>query len=64
MDRSGEIVADSSRPLVPCVHWGGVRKGMGRKKKEEELMRQASAVNRTNSGMLNHLSERSTSCER
>ena len=25
-DRSGGRVADSSRPLVPCVHWGGTRK--------------------------------------
>lgn len=33
VDRSGERVADSSRPLVPCVHWGSARKG--RRKNEK-----------------------------
>lgn len=35
VDRSGERVADSSRPLVPCVHWGGMRKGREEKKKDK-----------------------------
>lgn len=33
VDSSGERVADSSRPLVPCVHWGGTR---GEREKEEK----------------------------
>lgn len=34
VERSGERVADSSRPLVPCVHWKGTRKRRrGEKKK-------------------------------
>lgn len=30
-ERSGERVADSSRPLVPCVHWGGTGERRGGK---------------------------------
>lgn len=64
MDRSGERVADSSRPLVPCVHWGGTRKRRGRGgKKRQELMRRASEVNRANSRVLNHFSECSTAVQ-
>lgn len=63
VDRSGGRVADSSRPLVPCVHWGGTRKGRA-EKKIQVLMRRASEINRANSRVLNHFSECSNSCAR
>lgn len=68
VDRRGGRVADSSRPLVPCVHWGDAikRKEQERKKekKRRAAMRRASEVNKTNSRVLNHFSESNNSCER
>lgn len=46
VDRSGERVADSSRPLVPCVHCWGTRKRRGREKKRQEPMRWAGEFTR------------------